>query len=105
MHFSLGVLLAAQKQYKTARSWRLEKADASCRPETFEIIYNLGQVYLRDGEKAKSELALNRALKLKPDSVDGMYLLAQAYRNEARPLDALDFLLACTQAGARVMWM
>ena len=62
-------------------------------PETFEIIYNLGQVYLRDGQNPKSELALNRALKLKPDSVEAMYLLAQAYTNEGRPLDALDLLL------------
>ena len=91
VHFSLGVLLASQKQYKAAQL-ELEKADA-LRPETFEIIYNLGQVYLRDGENAKSELALNRALKLKPESVEAMYLLSQAYTNEARPLDALDLLL------------
>ena len=91
VHFSLGVLLASEKQYKTAQL-ELEKADA-LQPETFEIIYNLGQVYLRDGQNPKSELALNRALKLKPDSVEAMYLLAQAYTNEGRPLDALDLLL------------
>jgi tetratricopeptide (TPR) repeat protein len=90
-HFSLGVLLASQKQYKPAQL-ELEKADA-LRPETFEIIYNLGQVYLRDGQTSKAEIALNRALKLKPDSVEGMYLQAQAYTNEGRPLDALDLLL------------
>ncbi len=91
VHFSLGVLLASQKQYK-ASQLELERADA-LRPETFEIIYNLGQVYLRDGENAKSELAMNRALKLKPDSSEAMCLLAKAYTNEGRPLDALDLLL------------
>jgi len=91
VHFSLGVLLASEKQYKTAQL-ELEKADA-LQPETFEIVYNLGQVCLRDGQNPKSELALNRALKLKPDSVEAMYLLAQAYTNEGRPLDALDLLL------------
>jgi tetratricopeptide (TPR) repeat protein len=91
VHFSLGVLLASEKQYKTAQL-ELEKADA-LQPETFEILYNLGQVYLRDGQNPKSELALSRALKLKPDSVEAMYLLAQGYTNEGRPLDALDLLL------------
>ncbi len=91
VHFSLGVLLASEKQYKPAQL-ELEKADA-LQPETFEIVYNLGQVYLRDGQNSKSEIALNRALKLKPDSVEAMYLLAQAYKNEGRPLDALDLLL------------
>src|SRR5208337_1909345 len=79
VHFSLGVLLASEKQFQPAQL-ELEKADA-LQPETFEIIYNLGQVYLRDGQNPKAELALNRALKLKPESVDGMYLLAQAYTN------------------------
>ena len=91
VHFSLGVLLASEKQYKPAQL-EYEKADA-LQPETFEIIYNLGQVYLRDGQNPKSEVALSRALKLKPDSVEATYLLAQAYTNEGRPLDALDLLL------------
>lgn len=91
LHFSLGVLLASQKQYKVAQL-ELEKADA-LQPETFEIVYNLGQVYLRDGQNPKAQIALNRALKLKPDSVEAMYLLSQAYTNDGRPLDALDLLL------------
>ena len=91
VHFSLGVLLGSERQYKAAQL-ELEKADA-LQPETFEIFYNLGQVYLRDGQNPKSELALNRALKLKPESVDAMYLLAQAYTNEGHPLEALDLLL------------
>ena len=52
VHFSLGVLLASEKQYKAAQL-ELEKADA-LQPETFEIIYNLGQVYLRDGQRFQS---------------------------------------------------
>lgn len=91
VHFSLGVLLASEKQYKPAQI-ELEKANA-LRPETFEILYNLGQVLLRNGEYARSELALRRALSLKPDSVETMYLLAQALTDESRPLDALDLLI------------
>ena len=91
LHFSLGVLLASEQQYKPARL-ELEKADA-LQPGTFEILYNLGQAFLREGEYSKAELALTRALKLKPESPQTLYLLAQAYSNELRPLDALDLLV------------
>ena len=91
VHFSLGVLLSSEKQYK-AGELELEKADA-LRPETFEILYNLGQVLLREGELAKADVVLNRALRLKPESAETLYLLAQAYSDESRPLDALDLLI------------
>jgi tetratricopeptide (TPR) repeat protein len=91
VHFSLGVLLASEKQYKPAQL-ELEQADA-LRPGTFEILYNLGQVLLRGGDNSKAEVAFTRALKLRPDSPETLYLLAQAYSNESRPLDALDLLL------------
>jgi cytochrome c-type biogenesis protein CcmH/NrfG len=91
VHFSLGVLLASEKEYKTAQL-ELERADA-LQPETFEIIYNLGQVFLRNADYSKAQVILNRGLKLKPESPETMYLLAQAYTNQSRPLDALDLLL------------
>jgi tetratricopeptide (TPR) repeat protein len=90
LHFTLGVLLASEKQYHAAQL-ELEKANA-LQPETFEILYNLGQAYLRAGDHAKAELALNRALKLKPDSPDTMYLLAQNYADQKKSVDALDLL-------------
>ncbi len=64
VHFSLGVLLASEKQYKSAQL-ELEKADA-LQPETYEIVFNLGQALLRTADYAKAEVILNRALKLKP---------------------------------------
>lgn len=91
VHFSLGVLLSSEKQFK-AGLLELEKADA-LQPETFEILYNLGEALLRDGENARADAVLNRALRLKPDSAETMYLLAQDYRSESRPLDALDLLI------------
>jgi tetratricopeptide (TPR) repeat protein len=96
VHFSLGILLASQKQYKEA-AIELQKADA-LKPGTFEILFNLGQVYLRDAQYAKADLSLNRALALKPDSVETMYMLARAYRGESRPLDALDLLIRAHKA-------
>jgi len=89
-HFTLGLLLASEKQYKLAEL-ELEKAD-SLKPGTFEILYNLGQVLLSSGNTSKAELVLHRALTLKPDSADAMYLLAQVYQEESRPVDALDLL-------------
>jgi tetratricopeptide (TPR) repeat protein len=91
VHFSLGVLLASEKQLK-ASELELEKADA-LQPGTFEILYNLGQASLLNGESSKAELELARALKLKPESPETLYLLAQAYTNESRALDALDLLV------------
>jgi len=91
VHFSLGVMLASEKQYKAAQL-ELEKADA-LKPGTFEILYNLGLSFLRNGEYPKAELALNRALKLKPESPETLYLLAQVYADQSRPLDALDLLV------------
>src|SRR6202140_4361402 len=91
LHFTLGVMLASEKQYRAAQL-ELEKAKA-LQPETFEILYNLGQAYLRSAEYAKAELALNRALKLKPDSAETLYLLAQVYSDQKKSVDALDLLV------------
>ncbi len=91
LHFSLGVLLASEKQYKKAQL-ELEKADA-LQPGTFEILFNLGQVALRNDDNSNAELVLTRALKLRPESPETLYLLGQVYRNESRPLDALDALV------------
>ena len=91
LHLTLGVLLATEKQWNAAQL-ELEKANA-LRPESFEILYNLGQAYLRGGATAKAELILNRALKLKPDSPEALYVLAQVYQEQKRAVDAMDLLV------------
>ena len=91
LHFTLGVLLASEKQYRAAQL-ELEQANA-LEPQTFEILHNLGGVYVRNSEYGKAEVVLNRALKLKPDSTDTLYLLGQAYSDEHKPVDALDVLV------------
>lgn len=96
LHFTLGVLLASAKQYKTSEL-ELEQANA-LQPETWEILHNLGQAYLRGHEYAKADLILNRALKVKPDSVETLYLLAQVDSEQARPLDALELLVRAHKA-------
>jgi len=91
LHFTLGVLLASEKQYRAAQL-ELEKANA-LKPETVEILYNLGQAYLRTDEYAKAELVFNRALKLRPDSPETLYLLAQVDQDQGKSVDALDLLV------------
>lgn len=91
VHFTLGVLLASEKQYRSAQL-ELEQANA-LQPQAFEILHNLGGVYLRNSEYAKAELILNRALKLKPDSAETLYLLGQSYSEQRKPVDALDILV------------
>ena len=91
LHLTLGVLLATEKQWSAAQL-ELEKANA-LQPESFEILYNLGQAYLRGGGTDKAELILKRALKLKPDSPETLYVLAQVYQEQKRAVDALDLLV------------
>jgi tetratricopeptide (TPR) repeat protein len=91
LHYSLGVLLASEGQYKQAQL-EFEKADV-LKPGTFEILYSLGQAYLLDGAYPKAELELTQALALKPDSAEALYLLGETYWKESRPLEALDKLV------------
>ncbi len=91
VHFSLGILLASEKQYKPAQL-ELEKADA-LQPGTFEILYNLGQDLFRNSDYANAQAVLTRALRAKPDSPETLYLMAQVSMDQSRPLDALDLLI------------
>ncbi|MFZ0959846.1 MAG: tetratricopeptide repeat protein [Terriglobia bacterium] len=90
-HFTLGLLLAKQRQY-TAASHEFEIAN-SLQPDTFEILYNLGQAYLKKGDKEKAVDVLGQALKLSPNSVETLYLIAQTHADEGKDLDALELLV------------
>jgi tetratricopeptide (TPR) repeat protein len=90
LHFTLGVLLAANDQYQ-AGARELEIADA-LKPGTYEILYNLGQAYLGSGKTDRAEEVLSHALRLRPDSVQALYFLAKAYSNQRQDGRALDLL-------------
>jgi len=91
MHLSLGIVLAAAKQFPPALH-ELALADA-LRPGTPETLYNLGQVYYRERDYAKAENALERARKVQPDSVAVLYLLGQVYYDDRKDVQALELLL------------
>jgi tetratricopeptide (TPR) repeat protein len=90
VHFSLGVLLASDRQYQPAIH-EFELADA-LKPGTFEILHGLGAAYLNAGEDARAEGTLERALALKPDSVSTLYLEARAYTDSKNDLKAFRLL-------------
>lgn len=90
-HLTQGIHLASQKHYKAAQL-EFERADA-LHPGDFAIQFNLGQVELALGDNPHAELTLTQALKLQPNSVETLLLLAQADVNQARALDALDLLV------------
>ena len=91
VHFTLGVLLGTEKQFRAAQA-ELEQANA-LQPQTFEILHNLGETYLRTGDYTKAEATLARAIKMNPDSAETLYLLGQVYAKESKPVDALDQLV------------
>jgi tetratricopeptide (TPR) repeat protein len=91
LHFTLGVLLASEKQYRAGQV-ELEKANA-LKPENVEILDELGEAAFHAHDYARAELVVNRALKLKPDSPETLYLLAQVYQTENRPVDAMNLLV------------
>ena len=57
------------------------------------FLHNLGETYLRTGDYTKAEATLARAIKMKPDSAETLYLLGQVYAEESKPVDALDQLV------------
>ena len=91
LHFSLGVLLAREKEYEMA-IFELKLADGLS-PGTPEILHNLGQAYFRKKNYEKAEDALKRALSLSPASPDTLYFLAEVYAAERKDLQALEVLL------------
>jgi tetratricopeptide (TPR) repeat protein len=91
IHFSLGVLFAANQQYRQA-AYEFEKADA-LEPGNFDILHDLGHAYLLSGQLAHAQESLNQALRLQPDSADTLYLLAETAAGMHREVDALELLV------------
>lgn len=91
VHFSLGVLLGAHRQYQAAIH-EFELANA-LEPGNFDILHDLGQAYVLSGQNEKAQQTLSEALRLQPDSADTLYLLAQADANLQKDVNALELLV------------
>jgi tetratricopeptide (TPR) repeat protein len=91
VHFSLGLLLASHRQYKSAIH-EFELANA-LQPQTFDILHDLGQAYLLSEQPEKARETLDQAIHLQPDSADTLYLLARAATDMQKDVDALELLV------------
>jgi len=98
-HFTLGVLLAKQRQYGEAIR-EFETADA-LQPDTFETLYNLGQAYRKGDDNQKALEVLGRALEVSPNSVETLYLIASMDSGEGKDLDALELLVKAHKLAPR----
>ena len=91
-HFSLGTLLASEKQLEAAIH-ELEIADALM-PGSFDILYSLGRTYYENGNnEGKAENVLRRALAVQPDSAQTMLMLAKLYHDQKKDLQAMELLV------------
>ncbi len=91
LHFTLGVVLASKKQYGPAIH-EFEIANA-LQPRTIEILHDLGQAYLRDGQFSKAEATLEQGLELDRNSAETLYLLAQCLADQNKDIEALELLV------------
>jgi tetratricopeptide (TPR) repeat protein len=91
LHFTLGVVLASKKQYGPAIH-EFEIANA-LQPRAIEILHDLGQAYLRNGQFSKAEATLGQGLELDRHSAETLYLLAQCLADQNKDIEALELLV------------
>jgi len=80
--YSLGLLLAEEKQYDEATLY-LERA-AQGMPERARVHYNLGVLLDYPQRNSEAEKALLRALELDPDQIDYLVAAAEFYLKRKR---------------------
>lgn len=88
VHFSLGVEFASSKLYPAAIE-EFQQADALV-PNTFEVLHNLGEAYLRNGDDSSAEPVLQKAADLQPHSVGTLLLLAETEADRREFLQAIE---------------
>ena len=98
LHFTLGVVLASKKQYGPAIH-EFEIANA-LQPRTIEILHDLGQAYLRNGQFSKAEATLEQGLELDRNSAETVYLLSQCLADQNKDIEALELLVRARKIAA-----
>lgn len=97
VHHKLGLVLEATGQLEPARDEMLQSL--AIRPNTPEILNNLGTVYLKLGSRPKAIEVLEKAVTLRPNYAIARYNLAEAYEpvNTKRALSEYDTYLALVE--------
>lgn len=96
-HHRLGVALEGQGEFTQARD-EMEKSLA-VRPNTPEVLNNLGTVYLKLNEREKATKAFERAVLLRPNYPLARYNLAESYEavNAKRAIGEYETYLALVE--------
>ncbi len=81
LHFTLGVLLAAEKAVPGRRNSNSKKP-TRCSLKLSRFSSTWDRLIFAAATMQKPKLVLNRALKLKPDSAETLCLLAQVYSEQ-----------------------
>lgn len=76
-HHKLGLAWEGKGQYETAKAEMLQSL--TIRPNTPEVLNNLGTVYAKLGDKANARASFEKAVTLRPNYAIARYHLAEAY--------------------------
>jgi tetratricopeptide (TPR) repeat protein len=96
-HHKLGLAWAGKGQYEKAKKEMLQSL--AIRPNTPEILNNLGTVYRKLGDEANALASFEKAVTLRPNYAIARYNLAEAYEptNPKRALSEYETYLALVE--------
>ncbi|TKB91727.1 MAG: tetratricopeptide repeat protein [Nitrospira sp.] len=96
-HHKLGLAWVGKGQHETAKTEMLQSL--AIRPNTPEILNNLGTVYSKLGDKANALASFEKAVTLRPNYAIARYNLAEAYEptNPKRAISEYETYLALVQ--------
>jgi tetratricopeptide (TPR) repeat protein len=96
-HHKLGLAWEGKGQYEQAKTEMLQSL--AIRPNTPEILNNLGTVYRKLGDKANALASFEKAVTLRPNYAIARYNLAEAYEstNPKRALSEYETYLALVE--------
>jgi tetratricopeptide (TPR) repeat protein len=96
-HHKLGLSWAGKGDYEKAKAEMLQSL--TIRPNTPEILNNLGTVYRKLGDKANALASFEKAVTLRPNYAIARYNLAEAYEptNPKRALSEYETYLALAE--------
>jgi tetratricopeptide (TPR) repeat protein len=96
-HHKLGLAWVGKGQYEQAKTEMLQSL--AIRPNTPEVLNNLGTVYRKLGDKANALASFEKAVTLRPNYAIARYNLAEAYEptNPKRALSEYETYLALVE--------